>query len=327
MSGIKKSITELIGRTPLLQLVNYEKTNQLETEIIAKLEYFNPANSVKDRIAKSMIEDAEKKGLLNDGDIIVETTSGNTGIGVAAIAASKGYKLRVYIQDGVSEERTKIIKAYGAEIIKFSDVPEVAKILEEADGDFVVAIKTFKNEILKKEKDIVFLNQVENKANPGIHRDTTGPEIWEDTDGNVDIFVAAVGTGGTISGTGEYLKSKNSNVKIIAVEPGPLSVPSKDNPHPLEITGVHKFTEVEEDKIPANVNKEIFDEVIQIETLDAYETAREVAKTDGILVGISSGAALRAAAEVAKRPENKGKRIVVLLSDSGLSYLSTGLFQ
>lgn len=327
MSGIKTSITELIGRTPLLKLVNYEKSNHLEAEIIGKLEYFNPASSVKDRIAKAMIEDGEARGLIKPGDTIVETTSGNTGIGVAAIAASKGYKLRIYIQDGVSEERTKIIRAFGAEIIKFSDIPEVAKILEETNGDFVAAIRIFKKEVLSKEKGIFFLNQVENKNNPGVHRETTGPEIWEDTKGGVDIFVAAVGTGGTISGIGEYLKSQNPNVKVVAVEPGPLSVPSEDNPEPLEITGVHKFTDVGEDKVPANLNRDIYDEVIPVETSDAYLAARSVAKSDGILVGTSSGAALWAAKQIAKRPENKGKRIVVLISDSGVNYLSTDLFQ
>lgn len=324
---IKKSITELIGNTPLLELVNYNKKHQLDAEIVAKLEYFNPANSVKDRIAKAMIEAAEKQGLLKQGDTIVETTSGNTGIGLAAIAASKGYKFRVYIQDNVSIERTKVIRAYGSEVIPFSEVPIITKTLEETDGDFVEVINVLKDEVFSKEDGIVFVNQLENEANPAIHKDTTGPEIWKDTNGQVDIFVGSVGTGGTVSGVGAFLKSKNPNIKIVGVEPGLDSIPTVENPDIPEITGVHRFSDVEEKRVPKNVNKSIIDEVIEVETSEANEAAREVAKTDGILVGTSSGAALWAATELAKRPENKGKRIVVLFPDTVLRYLSTDLFE
>ncbi|MDP4177311.1 MAG: cysteine synthase family protein [Bacillota bacterium] len=326
MSGIKKSITELVGKTPLLELVNYEKQNDIDAEIVVKLEFFNPNQSVKDRIALSMIEDAEKKGLLKPGDTIVETTSGNTGIGVAAIAATKGYKFRVYIQDQVSEERFKVIKAFGGETIKFSDEPVVKKILDETGGDFVAAVKALK-ELLAKEKDVLFINQVANPANPKVHEETTGPEIWEDANGKVDIFVAAVGTGGTVSGAGAYLKSKNPNVKIVAVQPGPNSIPSEANPTPEEITGVHPFTGIPEERIPATFDKNIYDEAFAVETEQANETARAVAKSDGILIGTSSGAAIYAATQIARRPENKGKRIVAILADTGLRYLSTGLFE
>lgn len=326
-NNIKKSITELIGNTPLLELVNYNTKHQLNAQIVAKLEYFNPANSVKDRIAKAMIEDAEKRGLLKEGDTIVETTSGNTGIGLAAIAASKGYKFRVYIQDGVSVERTKAIRAYGSEVINFSEVPIIAQTLEETEGDFVEAINLLKEEVFSKEEGIVFLNQLDNLANPTIHRDTTGPEIWEDTNGEIDIFVAAVGTGGTVNGVGTYLKSKNPNIKIVAVEPGLSSIPTAENPEIPEITGVHRFSDVEEKRVPANVNKDVIDEIIAVETSEANAAAREVAKTDGILVGTSSGSAIWAATQLAKRPENAGKRIVALLPDTGLRYLSTDLFE
>ncbi|MGG3846159.1 PLP-dependent cysteine synthase family protein [Aeribacillus composti] len=324
---IKKSIIELVGRTPLLELVNYEKEHQLEAEIVAKLEYFNPANSVKDRIAKAMIEDAENRGVLKEGATILETTSGNTGIGLAAIAASKGYKLRVYIQDGVSEERTKVIRAFGTEVIPFSDVPQIAETIEETDGDFVKAINVFRKEVVEKEENVVFLDQLSNKANPNIHKETTGPEIWEDTDGNIDIFVATVGTGGTISGAGAYLKSKNPNIKVVGVEPGWASIATLENPDIIEITGVHRFSDVEEDRIPDNVHTDVIDEIIEVETSQAYEAARAVAKSDGILVGTSSGAAIWAATQLAKRQENKGKRIVTILPDTGLRYLSTDLFE
>ncbi|HVH96813.1 MAG TPA: cysteine synthase family protein [Bacillus sp. (in: firmicutes)] len=324
---IKKSITELVGRTPLLEIVNYEKENQLEAEIVGKLEYLNPANSVKDRIAKAMIEDAESRGLLKNGETIIETTSGNTGIGLAAIAAAKGYKLRIYMQDGVSEERTKVIRAYGAEVIPFSDVPEVVEAIEKTEGDFVEVINVFKKAVVEKEENVVFLNQLDNGANPKVHRETTGPEIWEDTEGHVDILVATVGTGGTISGAGGYLKSKNPNIKVVGVEPGIASIATLDNPEIEEITGVHRFSDVGEERVPANVNKDVIDEIIEVETSEAYEAARAVAKSDGILVGTSSGAAIWAATQLAKRPENKGKRIVAILPDTGLRYLSTDLFE
>lgn len=326
MSGINKSIVELVGNTPLLELVNYEKKNKLKAEIVVKLEYYNPNQSVKDRIAAAMIEDAEKKGLLKPGYTIVETTSGNTGIGLAAIAAAKGYRFRVYIQDQVSVERFKVIKAFGGETIKLSEEPAVAKVLEETGGDFVAAIKSLEENVLSKEKDIFFINQIANPANPEIHKTTTGPEIWNDTDGRVDILVAAVGTGGTVSGTGAYLKSKNPDLQVVAIQPGPNSLPSEENPHPEEITGVHPFSGIPEERIPQTMDKNIYDEVYEVETSEAYEAAREVAKTDGILIGTSSGAVIYAAKQLAGRPENKGKRIVAVLADTGLRYISTDLF-
>ncbi|MFJ5789440.1 PLP-dependent cysteine synthase family protein [Lysinibacillus sp. NPDC093197] len=323
---IKQSITELVGHTPLLALNQYTKELQLEAEIIAKLEYFNPANSVKDRIAKAMIEDAEARGLLTKDKTIIETTSGNTGIGLAAIAAAKGYKLRIYMQDGVSEERTKVVKAYGTEVVPFSDVPEMVAAFEETNGDFVETSKVFRETVVDQEENVVFLNQLNNEVNPNIHERTTGPEIWEDTDGQIDIFVAAIGTGGTISGVSAFLKSKNPAIQIIGVEPAINSIATVDNPDIIEITGVHRFSDAEEARVPSNVHLNRIDEVLEVETADAYEAARTVAKTDGILVGTSSGAALFVAATLAKRPENKGKRIVVLFPDTGLRYLSTDLF-
>lgn len=323
---ISKSITELVGRTPLLELSNYEKKHKLDAQILVKLEYFNPNQSIKDRIALAMVEDAEKKGFLKPGYTIVETTSGNTGIGLAAIAASKGYKFRVYIQDQVSEERFKVINAFGGKTIKLSEEPAVAKTLKETDGDFVAAIKALKEQVLDKEENIFFVDQCSNPANPAIHEATTGPEIWADTEGNVDILVANVGTGGTVSGTGKFLKSKNPKLKVVAIQPGKNSLPSDSNPEPEEITGVHPFEGVPVERIPATMNLNIYDEKIEVETIDAYRSAREAAKTDGILVGTSSGAAIYAAAELAKRPENKGKTIVAVLPDTGLRYLSTNLF-
>lgn len=327
MAEIHQSITELIGKTPLLALGNYGKKHGLEANIIAKLEYFNPNQSVKDRIANAMIEDAERKGLLKSGFTIVETTSGNTGIGLAAIAAAKGYPFRVYIQDNVSEERFKNIRAFGGETIRLSHVPEVKKVLDETGGDFVAAIKALEKHVLSKEENIFFVNQIENSSNPGIHERTTGPEIWEDTDGNVDFLIACVGTGGTVSGAGKYLKSKNENIKIIAIQPGPGSLPNETDPLPPDITGVHPFEGVPVERIPLTMDLSIYDEKIEVETSQAYEAAREVAKTDGILVGTSSGAAIYAAGQIAKRPENKGKNIVVVLADTGLRYLSTKLFE
>jgi Cysteine synthase len=327
MAKIYESITELVGKTPLLEIKNYEKKHELKAKILVKLEYYNPNQSVKDRIAYAMIVDAEKRGILKPGYTIVETTSGNTGIGLAAIAAAKGYKFRVYIQDQVSEERFKVIKAFGGEIIKLSEEPAIAKVLEETDGDFVAAIKALREEVLSKEKNICFVDQVSNSANPDIHAATTGPEIWEDTDGNVDIFVASVGTGGTISGAGRYLKSKKSDIHIVAIQPGQNSIPSNENPKPEEITGVHPFEGVPLERVPATMDVSIYDEKFEVETYQAYEAAREVAKTDGILIGTSSGAAVYAATVLAKRPENKGKTVVAVLPDTGLRYLSTNLFK
>ncbi len=327
MANIHKSITELVGRTPLLELSGYEKANGLEATVIGKLEYFNPNQSVKDRIALAMIEDAEKSGKLKEGDTVVETTSGNTGIGLAAIAASKGYPFRVYVQDQVSKERFQVIHAFGGKTIKLTEEPVIAKTLENTKGDFIAAIQALKEDVLSKEDHVCFVDQCSNPANPDVHKRTTGPEIWEDTDGEVDILVACVGTGGTISGTGEYLKSKNPNIKVVAVQPGPDSLPSDEKPVPdNEITGVHPFEGVPENLIPSTLNRKIYDEWIAVEALDAYAAAREVALKDGVLIGESSGAALFAATQIAKRPENKGKKIVVIFPDTGLRHLSTNLF-
>ncbi len=324
--GINRSIAELVGKTPLLELTGLEKKEGLEAKVVVKLEYYNPNQSVKDRIALAMIEEAEKSGKLKPGYTVVETTSGNTGIGLAAIAAAKGYKFRVYIQDQVSEERFKVIHAFGGETIKLSEDPTIAKVLGETGGDFVAAIKALKEQVLDKEENIFFVDQCSNPANPGIHEKTTGPEIWNDTDGNVDILVANVGTGGTVSGTGKYLKSKNPDIKVVAIQPGPDSLPSEANPAPEEITGVHPFDGIPAERIPSTMNLNIYDEKFEVETIDAYKAARAAAKSDGILVGTSSGAAIHAAVQLAKRPENKGKTIVAVLPDTGLRYLSTNLF-
>lgn len=326
MSKVYESIAELVGRTPLLELKNYEEKHNLKAKILVKLEYYNPNQSVKDRIALAMVEDAEKKELLKPGYTIVETTSGNTGIGLAAIAAAKGYKFRVYIQDQVSQERFQVIKAFGGETIKLSEVPAIAKVLEETGGDFIAAIKALKEEVLSKEKDIFFVDQTSNPANPAIHEATTGPEIWEDTNGNVDILVANVGTGGTVSGTGKYLKSKNPDIKVVAIQPEANSLPSEKNPEPEEITGVHPFEGIPSERVPSTMDMNIYDEKFEVETIQAYQAAREAAKTDGILIGTSSGAAIYTATKLAKRPENAGKTIVAILPDTGLRYLSTHLF-
>lgn len=326
MGKVYESITELVGKTPLLEIKNYEKNHNLKAKILVKLEYYNPAQSVKDRIAASMIEEAEKSGKLKPGYTIVEVTSGNTGIGLAAVAAAKGYKFRVYIQDDVSEERFKVIKAYGGEIIKLSQVPEITKTLEETGGDFMAAIAALDKEVLSKEKNIFFTNQSANKDNPGIHERTTGPEIWEDTNGKVDALVANVGTGGTVTGTARFLKSKNKNVYVAAIQPTAESLPSEKNPNPEQITGVHPFEGIPESQIPAVLDKSVIDEKVEISTQAAYKAAREVAKSDGILVGTSSGAAIAAATELAQRKENEGKTIVAILPDTGLRYLSTNLF-
>ena len=308
MANIKKNITELIGRTPLLELTNYEAKYDLKAKVIVKLEYFNPAGSVKDRVALAMIEDAEKSGKLKKGATIIEPTSGNTGIGIASVATSKGYKAILTMPETMSVERRKLLRGYGAEIV----LTEGAKGMKGAIA---------KAEELNAQLDnSIILGQFTNPANPKAHRDTTGPEIWEDTDGVVDFFVAGVGTGGTLSGVGEYLKSKNSNVKVIAVEPASSPVLSKGE------AGAHKIQGIGAGFIPDTLNTKIYDEIITVENEDAFVVGREIATTEGVLVGISSGAAVWAAVELARRPENAGKTIVALLPDTGDRYLSTPLF-
>ncbi|MDE6312654.1 MAG: cysteine synthase A [Lachnospiraceae bacterium] len=309
MSQIKESALELIGKTPILKLNGYaKKAGVADATILAKLEYFNPAGSVKDRIALAMIEDAEKKGLLKEGATIIEPTSGNTGIGLAAVAAAKGYRAILTLPDTMSVERRNLLKAYGAELV----LTEGAKGMKGAIA---------KAEELSKEIDgAVILGQFVNPANPAVHKATTGPEIWEQTEGKVDIFVAGVGTGGTITGVGEYLKEKNPDVKIVAVEPVGSPVLSKGTP------GAHKIQGIGAGFVPEVLNTEVYDEIIAIENEDAFAEGKAFAVSEGILVGISSGAALKAAVILANRPENKGKTIVALLPDSGDRYLSTPLF-
>ena len=305
---VYKKITDLIGHTPLLELGNIENEEKLEAKIYAKLEYFNPAGSVKDRIAKAMLEDAEVKGVLKPGSTIIEPTSGNTGIGLASAAAAKGYKLIIAMPETMSVERRKLMKAYGAELV----LTEGAKGMKGAIA---------KAEELAKEIPNSFIpSQFSNPANPAAHEKTTGVEIWDDTDGTVDIFVAGVGTGGTITGTGRYLKSKNPNVKVVAVEPATSPVLSKGT------AGPHKIQGIGAGFVPDTLDTKIYDEIIPVENDDAFETGRRIAKSEGVLVGISSGAALYAAIQLAKRPENKGKTIVVLLPDTGERYLSTAMF-
>ena len=308
MSKIYKDATELIGNTPLVEFNHIEKKEGLNAKILAKLEYFNPAGSVKDRIAKEMIEDAERKGTLKPGATIIEPTSGNTGIGLASIATAKGYKAIIVMPETMSVERRNIIKAYGAEIV----LTEGAKGMKGAIA---------KAEELSKEIENSFVaGQFVNPANPEAHRKTTGPEIWNDTDGKVDIFVAGVGTGGTVTGVGEYLKQQNPDVKVVAVEPATSPVLSKGT------AGAHKIQGIGAGFVPDTLNTEIYDEIITIDNDAAFEGGKEIASIEGILVGISSGAAFVAAKELAKRPENAGKTIVVLLPDSGDRYYSTPLF-
>ena len=325
MGKIYESISELTGHTPLLHLKNYEEAHNLKAHIYAKLEYFNPNQSVKDRIAAAMIDEAEKSGKIKPGDTIVEMTSGNTGIGVAAFAASKGYKSRIYIQSEVSEERFKSIKAFGGETIKFEDEPHIKAALEE-NNDFFSAIESFRHEVLDKEENVHYVRQAANPENPGIHERTTGPEIWEDTDGNVDLFVASVGTGGTVTGTGRFLKSKKPEIKVVGVEPAVESVKNDEHPDAVEITGIHRFVGIREKEKPEVLDETVIDEVIDVQTDVSNKTVRELAKTEGILVGTSSGTAVYAATQLALRPENEGKNIVVILPDSGLRYFSTDLF-
>ncbi len=325
MAKIYSSIAELVGRTPLLELKNYEEKHDLKAKILVKLEYFNPNQSVKDRIALAMVEDAERTGKLKKGDTIIELTSGNTGIGLAAIAAAKGYKFRVYIQDQVSKERFQVIHAFGGETVKISEVPEIVESMEKYGADFVECVKALERAV-SDEENIWLADQTRNHVNPDIHFRTTGPEIWQDTDGNVDILVANVGTGGTLSGTGNYLKSQNPDIQVVGIQPTEDSFQSPERPEQEEITGVHPFENVEERFIPANLDRKVYDDWYEVHTNQAYEAAREVAKTDGILVGASSGAAIYTAAKLAKKPENAGKTIVAVLPDTGLRYLSTHLF-
>lgn len=303
-----KKITDLIGGTPLLELTNYEKANDLSATILAKLEYFNPAGSVKDRIARAMLDEAEEKGLLKPGAVIIEPTSGNTGIGLAAVAASRGYKIILTMPETMSVERRNLLKAYGAELVLTDGtqgmkgaIAKAKELAEQTPGSFIPS-------------------QFTNPSNPEAHRKTTGPEIWEDTDGKVDIFVAGVGTGGTVTGVGEYLKSKNPSVKVVAVEPAGSPVLSKGTPGPHKIQGIGAGF------VPETLNTKVYDEIITVENEDAFETGRALARKEGVLVGISSGAAVFAATELAKRPENKGKVIVALLPDTGDRYLSTPMF-
>ena len=306
--AIKQSITELIGNTPLLELVNFEKANNLNAKIVAKLEYFNPAGSVKDRVANAMIADAEAKGVLKPGATIIEPTSGNTGIGLAAVGSAKGYHVILTMPETMSIERRKLVAAYGAEVVLTSGSAGMKGAIAKAE------------ELEKSIENAVILGQFVNLANPKVHYDTTGPEIWEQTEGKVDIFVAGVGTGGTVSGTGEYLKAQNPNVKVVAVKPATSPVLSEGK------AGPHKIQGIGAGFVPDTLDTKVYDEVFPVPNEAAFAVGREIARREGILVGISSGAAVYAAAELAKRPENAGKTIVALLPDTGERYLSTALF-
>lgn len=305
---IYQTITDLIGKTPLLELVNIEKAYNLEAKIIAKLEYFNPAGSVKDRVAKAMVDDAEAKGLLKVGSVIIEPTSGNTGIGLASVAAARGYRLIITMPETMSIERRNLMRAYGAEVVLTDGTKGMSGAIKKAE------------ELAKEIPDSFIPSQFSNPANPKAHENSTGIEIWEDTDGKVDIFVSAVGTGGTVSGTGKYLKSKNPDIKVVAVEPTGSPVISGGK------AGSHKIQGIGAGFIPETLDMNIFDEVIQVTDEDAFSQGRQIVKSEGVLVGISSGAALQAGIELAKRPENKGKNIVVLFPDTGERYLSTLMF-
>ena len=308
MSKIYKGTLGLIGNTPLVEVANVEKELGLEATILVKLEYFNPAGSVKDRIAKAMIEDAEEKGLLKEGSVIIEPTSGNTGIGLAAIAAAKGYRIILTMPETMSIERRNILKAYGAELVLTEGTKGMKGAIAKAE------------ELAKEIPDSYIPGQFVNPANPAVHKATTGPEIWQDTDGRVDLFVAGVGTGGTLTGVGEYLKEQNKNVKVVAVEPADSPVLSEGR------GGAHKIQGIGAGFVPEVLNTKIYDEIITIANEDAFAASKLLAKKEGVLVGISSGAALHAAVELAKRPENKGKVIVALLPDTGDRYYSTPLF-
>ena len=308
MSKVYTSADQLIGKTPLLELVHIEKEEGLEARVLGKLEYFNPAGSVKDRIAKAMIDDAEAKGLLKPGSVIIEPTSGNTGIGLASVAAARGYRIIIVMPETMSVERRQLMKAYGAELVLTEGAKGMKGAIAKAD------------ELAKEIPNSFIPGQFVNPANPAVHKATTGPEIWEDTDGKVDLFVAGVGTGGTVTGVGEYLKSQNPNVKVVAVEPAGSPVLSKGTP------GAHKIQGIGAGFVPEVLNTSVYDEIITVENDDAFATGKLIGKKEGVLVGISSGAAVWAAIQLAKRPENKGKTIVALLPDTGDRYLSTPLF-
>ena len=308
MSKVYTSADQLVGKTPLLELVHIEKAEGLEAKVLGKLEYFNPAGSVKDRIAKAMIDDAEQKGLLKDGSVIIEPTSGNTGIGLASVAAARGYRIIIVMPETMSVERRQLMKAYGAELVLTEGAKGMKGAIAKAD------------ELAKEIPGSFIPGQFVNPANPAVHKATTGPEIWEDTDGKVDIFVAGVGTGGTVSGVGEYLKSQNPNVKMVAVEPASSPVLSKG------VAGSHKIQGIGAGFVPDVLDTKVYDEIIPVENEDAFATGKLIGKKEGVLVGISSGAAVWAAIQLAKRPENKGKTIVALLPDTGDRYLSTPLF-
>lgn len=308
MANIYTSADQLIGKTPLLELTHIEHTEKLEARILAKLEYFNPAGSVKDRVAKAMIDDAEAKGLLNPRSVLIEPTSGNTGIGLAAVAAARGYRIILVMPETMSVERRQLLKAYGAELVLTEGSKGMKGAIAKAE------------ELAQEIPDSFLPGQFVNPANPAIHRATTGPEIWQDTDGQVDIFVAGVGTGGTITGVGDYLKSRNPSVKVVAVEPADSPVLSGGT------AGAHKIQGIGAGFVPEILNTEVYDEIFTVSNEDAFVYGRRVGQQEGVLVGISSGAAVWAAVELAKRPENKGKTIVVLLPDTGDRYLSTPLF-
>lgn len=305
---VYRKITDLIGGTPLLELTNYEKANELNAKIYAKLEYFNPAGSVKDRIVKAMLDDAEEKGLLKPGAVIIEPTSGNTGIGLASVAASRGYRVILTMPETMSVERRNLLKAYGAELVLTEGAKGMAGAIAKA------------KELAEQTPNSYIPSQFTNPANPAVHLKTTGPEIWADTDGKVDIFVAGVGTGGTLSGVGAYIKSQNPNVKVVAVEPATSPVLSGGK------AGPHKIQGIGAGFVPDTLNTDIYDEILPVQNEDAFATGRALARSEGVLVGISSGAAVFAAAQLAKRPENAGKVIVALLSDTGERYLSTPMF-
>ena len=308
MSKVYTSADQLIGKTPLLELVHIEKAEGLEAKVLGKLEYFNPAGSVKDRIAKAMIDDAEQRGLLKDGSVIIEPTSGNTGIGLASVAAARGYRIIIVMPETMSVERRQLMKAYGAELVLTEGAKGMKGAIAKAD------------ELAKEIPGSFIPGQFVNPANPAVHKATTGPEIWEDTDGKVDIFVAGVGTGGTVTGVGEYLKSQNPDVKVVAVEPASSPVLSKG------VAGSHKIQGIGAGFVPDVLDTKVYDEIIPVENEDAFATGKLIGKKEGILVGISSGAAVWAAIQLAKRPENKGRTIVALLPDTGDRYLSTPLF-